>query len=186
MEKLDKPCKKNGKMITHRVVCGKVKKMRGGKIRRTGILDETDFVCDDEEDRVKRHIFTREPYIFFGKDPSNKAKEMKYVAYNEKIDGVKTAIFKEYVYFSRDHIHDISIKHISVYAIDELIDFLDKIRESDPRFCQTIYKAATDEKKIYDEEIKELQKSLTLQEGQFAEGRIKGSYNSERTRKKYE
>ena len=30
MEKLDKPCKRDGKTITHRVVCGKVKKMRGG------------------------------------------------------------------------------------------------------------------------------------------------------------
>ena len=56
MEKLDRPFKRDGKKITHRVVCGKVKKMRGGKIRITGILDETDFVCDNEEDKVKRHI----------------------------------------------------------------------------------------------------------------------------------
>ena len=31
MEKLDRPCKRDGKTITHRVVCGKVKKMRGGQ-----------------------------------------------------------------------------------------------------------------------------------------------------------
>ena len=31
MEKLDKPCKRGGKTITHRVVCGKVRKMRGGR-----------------------------------------------------------------------------------------------------------------------------------------------------------
>jgi len=30
MEKLDRPFKRDGKTITHRVVCGKVKKMRGG------------------------------------------------------------------------------------------------------------------------------------------------------------
>ena len=30
MEKLDRPCKRDGKTITHRVVCGKVRKMRGG------------------------------------------------------------------------------------------------------------------------------------------------------------
>ena len=30
MEKLDRPFKRGGKTITHRVVCGKVKKMRGG------------------------------------------------------------------------------------------------------------------------------------------------------------
>ncbi len=31
MEKLDQPCKRGGKTITHRVVCGKVRKMRGGQ-----------------------------------------------------------------------------------------------------------------------------------------------------------
>ena len=31
MEKLDKPYKRDGKKITHRVVCGKVRKMRGGE-----------------------------------------------------------------------------------------------------------------------------------------------------------
>ncbi len=31
MEKLDKPYKRDGKKITHRVVCGKVRKMRGGR-----------------------------------------------------------------------------------------------------------------------------------------------------------
>ena len=184
MEKLDRPFKRDGKTITHRVVCGNVRKMRGGKIGRTGILDETDFVCDNEEDKVKRHILTREPYIFFGKDPLNKNnKEMKYVAYNEKIDGVKTGIFKELVILSRDHIHDISIKKISVYVIDELIDFLNKIRESDPKFCQTIYKAATDEKKIYDEAIFNLQQNDRGQKGMFTNPRIKGLYNLNRTSK---
>jgi hypothetical protein len=32
MEKLDKPYKRDGKKITHRVVCGKVRKMRGGDL----------------------------------------------------------------------------------------------------------------------------------------------------------
>jgi hypothetical protein len=30
MEKLDRPCKRGGKIITHQVVCGKARKMRGG------------------------------------------------------------------------------------------------------------------------------------------------------------
>jgi hypothetical protein len=30
MEKLDRPYKRGGKTITHRVVCGKVRKMKGG------------------------------------------------------------------------------------------------------------------------------------------------------------
>ena len=32
MEKLDRPYKRDGKKITHRVVCGKVRKMRGGNL----------------------------------------------------------------------------------------------------------------------------------------------------------
>ena len=184
MEKLDKPCKRDGKTITHRVVCGKVRKMKGGKIGRTGILDESDFVCDTEEDRVKRHVLTREPYIFFGKNPINKNnKEMKYVAYNKKIDGVKTALFKELYFLSRDHIYDIPIKKISLYAIDELIEFLDEMRKSDPEFCKTIYNAATNEKQDYDNVIARLQQNNRSAKGMFTNSRIKGTYNLDRTRK---
>ena len=147
MEKLDRPCKRGGKTITHRVICGKVKKMMGGKIRWTGILDKTDFVCDNEEDKVKRHIFTREPYIFFGKDKNNN-NLMRYVAHNEKIDGVKKAIFKVLTY-SND-INTIPIKNVSFIAIDQLIEYLEIIRKNKADFCKTIYTAAIDEKRIYD------------------------------------
>ena len=40
MEKLDKPYKRNGKMITHRAVCEKVRKMRGG---RYNLIEAIDF-----------------------------------------------------------------------------------------------------------------------------------------------
>ena len=38
MEKLDRPYKRDGKTITHRVVCGKVRKMRGGEQKLVLIL----------------------------------------------------------------------------------------------------------------------------------------------------
>ena len=152
MEKLDKPYTRAGKKITHRVVCGKVKKMRGGKIGRTGILDETDFVCDNDEDQVKRHFLTREPYIFFGK--SSNDNRMRYVAHNEKINGVKQAIFK--VLTQSNNIKTIPIEKVSYKSIDELIDFLDNIRKSEHDFCQTIYNAAVNEKKQYDQNLEQL------------------------------
>jgi len=60
MEKLDKPYTRAGKKITHRVVCGKVRKMRGGR----------DLVADDFERRGDFDIFIDKiglkPHIFFG------------------------------------------------------------------------------------------------------------------------
>jgi len=155
MEKLDKPCKRDGKTITHRVVCGKVRKMRGGKINRTGRLDKTDFVCDDDDDKVKRHVLTREPYIFFGKNINGNT--MRYVAFNEKINGVKTAMFK--VLTASDEINEISIDKVSFVAIDELIEFLNNIRDNKPNFCNTIYHAAVDEKQKYTQNIANLPKN---------------------------
>ena len=49
MEKLDRPYKRGGKTITHRVVCGKVRKMRGGTLGEDGAkLTMEDFVVQDE------------------------------------------------------------------------------------------------------------------------------------------
>ena len=152
MEKLDKPCKRDGKMITHRVVCGKVRKMRGGKINRTGRLDKTDFVCDDDDDKVKRHVLTREPYIFFGKNDNGNT--MRYVAFNEKIDDVKTAKFK--VLTASNEIKEIPINNVSFVAIDELIEFLSNIRGNKPNFCNTIYDAAVAEQQKYTNNIAKL------------------------------
>jgi hypothetical protein len=65
MEKLDKPYKRDGKKITHRVVCGKVRKMRGGRDLRV-----EDFRNDNYKDNVngkKYKILTIDNilYIFF-------------------------------------------------------------------------------------------------------------------------
>jgi hypothetical protein len=49
MEKLDRPYKRDGKKITHRVVCGKVKKMRGG-MDLDDVLDN-DYVKKKETDK---------------------------------------------------------------------------------------------------------------------------------------
>jgi hypothetical protein len=62
MEKLDKPCKRDGKMITHRVVCGKVRKMRGGRNLRIEDFEKRE---GDGDFRIDTSIGF-EPYIFFG------------------------------------------------------------------------------------------------------------------------
>ena len=69
MEKLDRPYKRGGKTITHRVVCGKVKKMRGGVLGQDGEnLNMDDFKVQDESVpflREYRDEKTKEQYIFF-------------------------------------------------------------------------------------------------------------------------
>jgi hypothetical protein len=57
------------------------------------------------------------------------------------------------------------------------------MRKSDPEFCQTIYNAATNEKQAYDNLIAGLQQANGSAKGMFANSRIKGAYNLDRTRK---
>jgi hypothetical protein len=81
MEKLDKPCKRNGKMITHRVVCEKVRKMRGGRDLK---LD--DFKVDDGEFKFER-IGLR-PHIFFGEKINVNGKQYhSLVVFNIELTG---------------------------------------------------------------------------------------------------
>ena len=66
MEKLDKPYKRDGKTITHRVVCGKVRKMRGGR----------DLVAEDFSKEHYIGEFTikeidGKKYFFIGGDDDN-------------------------------------------------------------------------------------------------------------------
>ena len=54
MEKLDRPYTRSGKKITHRVVCGKVKKMRGGALGKDGKeLTISDFIIDNSSNPTK-------------------------------------------------------------------------------------------------------------------------------------
>jgi hypothetical protein len=67
MEKLDRPYKRDGKTITHRVVCGKVRKMRGAGL---GFFDldiffEFEFEKQDPNSDFKFESFALRPYIFF-------------------------------------------------------------------------------------------------------------------------
>ena len=61
MEKLDRPYKRSGKTITHRVVCGKVRKMRGGA------LSVHNFRKRDDDGDFKPDTDFFKPVIFFGK-----------------------------------------------------------------------------------------------------------------------
>jgi hypothetical protein len=67
MEKLDRPYKREGKTITHRVVCGKVRKMRGAG---SGFFDldtffEFEFEKQDPNSDFKFESFGSRPFIFF-------------------------------------------------------------------------------------------------------------------------
>lgn len=70
MEKLDQPYKRAGKTITHRVVCGKVRKMMGGRELKIEDFEKRE---GDHEFRIDTKIGI-EPYIFFG--------SINYLGYN--------------------------------------------------------------------------------------------------------
>lgn len=76
MEKLDRHCKRDGKTITHRVVCGKVRKMRGGA------LGVQDFRKRDGDGDFKFDKIGLRPHIFFGQVEVNEVLYYKYVIFN--------------------------------------------------------------------------------------------------------
>ena len=87
MEKLDRPYKRGGKTITHLVVCGKVRKMKGGA------LSNSDFKREIDNNVSKRDIFKYLPnrkLFFFGslftKSENNSLNEVEpyNVEYNNK------------------------------------------------------------------------------------------------------
>jgi len=88
MEKLDKPYTRAGKKITHRVVCGKVRKMRGG---RDLVAEDFEKREDDGDFRIDRSIGI-EPYIFFGDTIYLGCNSYNYAIFCEKWFGGKVVI----------------------------------------------------------------------------------------------
>ena len=77
MEKLDRPFKRDGKTITHRVVCGKVRKMRGGRE-----LVASDFNRPELLSKFNDKMIDGKPHVFFGghyEDP------FKFVVFNREL-----------------------------------------------------------------------------------------------------
>jgi hypothetical protein len=77
MEKLDRPCKRGGKTITHWVVCGKVRKMKGGRD-----LVASDFERSEIQQLFHETMIDGKPHLFFGgyyRDP------FKYAIFNKEI-----------------------------------------------------------------------------------------------------
>ena len=72
MEKLDKLYKRDGKKITHRVVCGKVRKMRGGRE-----LTVEDFEIKEGDRNFKFDRIGLRPHIFFGEEIKVNGEEIK-------------------------------------------------------------------------------------------------------------
>ena len=82
MEKLDRPYKRSGKTITHRVVCGKVRKMRGG-VNSWEDLESFKKKEGDGEFKL-RMIDYRYPIIYFGGND----KSFKYIIFVDNMFGV--------------------------------------------------------------------------------------------------
>ena len=104
MEKLDKPYTRDGKKITHRVVCGKVRKMRGGA------LSERHFIKNDDEGAFKiRRLIGLEPYIFFNPKDGMYQNVIycdswfrgKVVILDNKLNQLKTKNRKSFIEFCR-------------------------------------------------------------------------------------
>ena len=94
MEKLDRPCKRGGKTITHRVVCGKVRKMRGGRDLRV-----EDFRVNNEliNFRVNNLLFYVKfdeiglrPHIFLGPINLDEGLYYEYAIFNNEHFGGNT------------------------------------------------------------------------------------------------
>jgi len=102
MEKLDRPYKRGGKTITHRVVCGKVRKMRGGRDLRIQDFEKRE---GDGEFRIDRRIGL-EPHIFFGSTNYLRKDAYNYVIFCEKGSGGNVLIrdnnFPLYTYKLKD------------------------------------------------------------------------------------
>ena len=101
VEKLDRPCKRDGKMITHRVVCGKVRKMRGG---RDLTIEDFEKREDDGEFRIEAFQYEF-PYVYFGERESNNGK--KRYEFVTSIDNM----------FSEFHIEEIKGEKVQIISL---------------------------------------------------------------------
>lgn len=88
MEKLDRSYKRDGKTITHRVVCGKVRKMRGGRELKIQDFEKRE---GDDDFRIDNKI-GMEPYIFFGSINYLGYDSYNYAIFCEKSFGGKVVI----------------------------------------------------------------------------------------------
>ena len=80
MEKLDRPYKRGGKTITHRVICGKVRKMRAGSIIHS------DDTIRDFRNRIANDYLTYNPELL--------SKNKENTIYDHFTDELLTEIFK--------------------------------------------------------------------------------------------
>ena len=131
MEKLDKPYKRGGKTITHRVVCGKFRKMRGGDLGQDGkLLKIDDFNLDNSDDtsffKEERIEDTKEQYIFF--DPSYSTSNDNHNLYRYVAIRKNGSIFREKeVIFKRILGSNIEIININEIDLSILLKLYEKI-----------------------------------------------------------
>jgi hypothetical protein len=126
MEKLDKPCKRDGKMITHRVVCGKVRKMKGGRDLRIEDFEKRE---SDGDFRIEGYGMFDIPYIYFGESLNHRY--YKYAIYN-------TEHFGNEVRISRINIDNYNVEPVNIdiyqnnskYLKDKLHKLYNELRKN--------------------------------------------------------
>ena len=125
MEKLDKPCKRGGKTITHRVVCGKVRKMKGGENREMNVykrnLTVEDFVKPSNlRDNYEIKNIARIPYLFLvglqTENSSNNSSYFKFAIGQNIVLIYKSGKITEY------HIDESNIHEFEMHKLFELLN----------------------------------------------------------------
>ena len=125
MEKLDKPYKRSGKTITHRVVCGKVRKMRGGENIEMKVFERNltveDFVKPSNlrENYEIKNIATI-PYLFIvglqAENLSNNSSYFKFAIGQNMVLIYKSGKITEY------HIDESNIHEFEMHKLFELLN----------------------------------------------------------------
>ena len=122
MEKLDKPYKRDGKKITHRVVCGKVRKMRGGMYLKVEdfkkIFGEyaTDYIRYGDYGLFKR------PCIYFGNISITESK----MGNGERI--IQDISYFKYAIFNKQHLgKEIGISEIKEKSNQANQDYVEEV-----------------------------------------------------------
>ena len=161
MEKLDRPYKRDGKNITHRVVCEKVRKMRGGDLcKNINDILYTDFIinkCNSENDqksfdlnsvefiKVAERCKNDAQYIFFNPVKTGAVDVVyEYVAirigtsgFFNKMIGERQAIFMKLESDLQPYIIDISEIDLSILL--KLYKEITKKIEHSELVAKTIY-----------------------------------------------
>ena len=145
MEKLDNPYTRSGKKITHRVVCGKVRKMRGGNLELNEYLYSKYVEKNKDSPNFKVSViylgestsFT-DVYFFLGEITIDGTKYYKYILQADSISfiistpkGIITNGNKKLIDYNTIVIYHDRLNNKKSMLSDDLIDEIKKLEEKE-------------------------------------------------------